>query len=326
MNLSRALSPLAGSLLLVAITVPAFADPAPTPGLGTASANLANAERESEGSVLKAKGDALFRARNYVDAVAVYEQAYAASADPRVLYNQARALQALGRYGDALGVLTRFTDAAPPDLAAQLSGLDALLADLRARVCEVVVHVNEPGAQVIFRDRVLGLTPLSGPLLLEAGQGSLRVVKDGYFAFAREVTLRGGGSASFDVTLGSTERHARLVARSHVQGALISVDGRKLAQAPIETMLLPGAHRILAHREGFADASTQVIVDAGQSRVIDLDPIEQHPLLEKWWFWTGVGVVAAAGGTAAVLIARDHRAASDGNFSPSAISAPLGRF
>jgi len=326
MTLSRALSPLVTCLLIAAIATPALAaDPAPSSALG-ATPNPANTEHESEGALLKAKGDALFRARNYLDAVAVYEQAYAASADPRVLYNQARALQALGRYGDALGVLTRFTNAAPPDLAAQLNGLDALLADLRARVCEVVVHVNEPGARVTFKDRVLGITPLSGPLLLEAGQGSLRVVKDGYFAFTREVTLRGGGSASFDVTLGSTERHARLVARSHVQGALISVDGRKLAQAPIETMLLPGPHRILAHREGYADASTQVIVDAGQSRVIDLDPIEQHPLLAQWWFWTGVGVVAAAGSTAAVLIARDHRAASDGNFSPSAISAPLGRF
>jgi hypothetical protein len=154
----------------------------------------------------------------------------------------------------------------------------------------------------------------------------LRVVKDGYFAFTREVTLRAGGSASFDVTLGSIHREARLVIKSRVPGALISIDERSQAHAPTEALLSPGTHRIVAHRDGFTDASTQIIVDAGQNRVIDLDPIEQHPLLKQWWFWTGVGVVVAAGTTAAVLIARDHRAPSDGNFSPDAISAPLGRF
>jgi hypothetical protein len=258
--------------------------------------------------------------------VAAYREAEAAYPDPRVLYNEARALQALGRDGEALSVLTRFYNAAAPELKAQVFGLDTLMADLRSRVSEVVVHVNEAGAQVSFRDHVLGVTPLAGPALLEAGQGTLRVVKDGYFAFSREVTLRGGGSASFDVTLGSIQRQARLIIKSRVAGALISIDEQRQAQAPAEALLLPGTHRIVAHREGFADASTQIIVDAGQNRVIDLEPLEQHPLLKQWWFWTGVGVVTAAGTTAAVLIARDHRAPSDGDFSPSAISAPLGRF
>jgi tetratricopeptide (TPR) repeat protein len=313
--------------LIALLGAPAFAADLPeaTAALPTESAK-ANASAEAASAALKAQGDALFRARNYVDALAAYEQAAQAFPDPRVLYNEARALQALGRNGEALSALTRFASVAPPELKAQLNGLETLMADLRSRVSEVVVRVNEPGAQVIFRDHVLGVTPLSGPLLLEAGQGSLRVVKDGYFSFAREVTLRGGGSASFDVTLGSVQRQARLVIKSRVPGALISIDDQRLAQAPTEALLLPGTHRVLAHREGYADASTQIIVDAGQNRVIDLEPIEQHPILKQWWFWTGVGIVTAAGTTAAVLIARDHRAASDGDFSPSAISAPLGRF
>lgn len=302
------------SCLIVALAAPALAADAiePTPS--------------SEGASLKAQGDALFRARNYVDAISAYEKAYAAAPDARVLYNHARALQALGRNGEALTVLNRFASAAPDDLKAQLAGLDVLQAELRSRVCEVTLVANEAGAQVIFRDQVLGVTPLPGPLLLEAGQGSLRVVKDGHFPFQREVNLRGGGSASFDVTLGSTERQARIVVKSNVQGALVSIDGKRLAQAPAEALLLPGTHQLLAHRDGFSDASTQIIVDAGQNRSVTLDPIEQHPLLKQWWFWTGVGVVAAAGTTAAVLIASNHRDPSDGNFSPSAVGAPLGRF
>ena len=303
------------SLLITSLVAPAWAADSRAPSAG-----------QAETAALKTKGDALFRTRNYVEAVAAYEQAEAASVEPRVLYNHARALQALGRNGEALAVLTLFSNIAPPELKAEVSGLPALLAELRSHVCEVSVRVNEPGAHITFRAQILGSTPLAGPLLLEAGQGTLRVEKDGFFAFTRAITLRGGGSATFDVTLGSKERNARLVIKSPIAGSLISIDGRRLAQAPAEALLSPGTHRILAHREGYADASTQVIVDAGQNRVITLAPLEQHPLLKQWWFWTGVGVVAAAGTTAAVLIARDHRAASDGDFSPSAISAPLGRF
>jgi hypothetical protein len=304
---------LVAALLIATHSLPVLAIDAPAPAAAPAS----------DSAELKAKGDALFRARNYTEAIAAYEQAYAATHDARVLYNQARALQALGRHGEALLALNRFVSEAPPDLKAQLTGLDGLQADLRSRVTEVTVSANEPGAQVIFRDQVIGVTPLTGPLLLEAGAGKLRVVKDGFFPYVRDLTLRGGGTATFDVTLGSTERHARLLVKSRVQGALVSIDGRKLAQAPAEALLLPGTHQVLARRDGFADASTQVIVDAGQNRTIELNPVEQHPLLKQWWFWAGVGVVVAAGTTTAIVIARQHRADSDGNFSPSAVGAPL---
>jgi hypothetical protein len=309
--------------LIGALAAPAFAaEPTAVPS----SAAAETTSRAADAATLKAKGDSLFRARSYLDAVAAYEQAYQASPDPRVLYNEARALQALGRNVEALAALTRFATEAPPDLKAKVSGLDTLFADLRSHVSEVVVRANEPGAKVVFREQVLGVTPLPGPVLVEAGLGSLRLAKDGYFPFERQVSLRGGGNASFDVTLGSIQRQARLVVKSRVLGALISIDGRRQAQAPSEAMLLPGTHRIVAHHDGYADASAQIIVDAGQNRAIDLEPIEQHPLLQQWWFWTGVGVVLAAGTTAAVIIARDHRKASDGDFSPSAISAPLARF
>jgi len=128
------------------------------------------------------------------------------------------------------------------------------------------------------------------------------------------------------VTLSSTERNAKVSVASHVQGVMVSVDGRQVGHAPTEAMLAPGTHRIVAHRAGFSDASTQIIVQAGQSRTVTLDPIEQRPLLGQWWFWTAVGVVAAAGTTTAVIVARDRPQASSGNFNPSAIGAPLVRF
>lgn len=320
--------------LVACLTVPALGAPPSRPNLNQPSPPPSGAAAEPQGdgtveaqeSALKASGDAAFLARDYVAALRAYEQAYSLYPDARVLYNEARALQALGRNGEALRMLVQFASTADAGLRARVAGLDELRAQLRARVTEFTITVNEADAQVMFGTQVLGTTPLPGPVLLEAGQGTLRIVKGGYFSFERQVTLRGGGSETFDVTLSSMERNAKLIVASHVQGATVSIDGQPLAHAPTEAMLAPGTHQIIAHRRGFADASTQIIVQAGQRRTVTLDPIEQHPLLEQWWFWTAVGVVAAAGTTSAVLIARNHRDTSDGDFSPSAIGAPLVKF
>ncbi len=326
--------PWLATTLIACFTVPALAAPAassrkkakpePTPTVAEPVDTPPSAEaREQE---LKATGDAAFLARDYVAAVRAYEAAYALYPDARVLYNQARSLQALGRNGEALTALNRFADEADTSLKARVSGLDELRAQLRARVTEVTVRVNEPGAEVMFGKQLLGTTPLPGPVLLEAGPVTLRIVKEGFFAFERQLTLPGGGGETFDVTLSSTERNDKVSIASHVKGALVSIDGRQVGHAPTEAMLPPGTHRVVAHRTGFADASTQVIVRAGETRAVTLDPIEEHSLLGQWWFWTAVGVVAAAGTTTAVLIATDRPQNSNGDFNPSSIGAPLIRY
>src|SRR5690606_6324474 len=86
---------------------------APREGSATAAA-ISAAERR--GRSLKEEGDAQFRARQYLDAVATYDRGYAAHPDVRVLYNKGRALEALRRYAEALSTLRRFEGAASPEL------------------------------------------------------------------------------------------------------------------------------------------------------------------------------------------------------------------
>lgn len=287
------------------------------------AANTADPARQ-QAEALKQKGDALFRERQYVDAVTTYEQAYAAYPDPRVLYNKGRALQALGRYGDALQALTRFQQDAPAELRAQLPGLINLIGELRQRVTEVTVRVNVPGSQIMLGTSVVSVSPMSEPLLVNAGKARLRVVQEGYFPFEREVTLQGGGTASFDVTLQSMQRHGKLVVRSNLAGTDISVDGRHIGQAPTEVVLLAGTHEVTARREGYNDASTQVVLEVGQNRALTLDPLEKKKALyQQWWFWGGVGVVAAGAATTVILLTRDN-GETEGNFNPGVISADAG--
>jgi PEGA domain-containing protein len=294
---------------------------ATSPAVLAPSTAAAETQAKAEALALKNQGDALFRQREFGSAIGKYQQSYALFSDARVLFNQARALQALERYSEALQMVQRFADAASPEIKAEVPGLPELQADLRGRVSEVVIHVNQPDAQITFRNQPLEVTGQT-PLSLDAGEGLLRVTKDGFFPYERQITLRGGASASFEVTLGSTLREAQVVVTSRVPGAAVSIDGKPLAQAPTEAFLLPGTHRIVAHREGYSDASTQVILVAGQRRELELTPLEQHPLLAQWWFWAGAAVVIAAGVTTTVLLTRPHEG-TNGDFSPSIVSGPL---
>lgn len=329
-------------LIIVAVlqgSSPAWADSSNAPDEAAPSKETASSEetpaadsieapasRRQQVQALKAKADSLFRAREYVAALAVYDEAYALLPDARLLYNKGRAFQALGRYGEALEALLQFERQASPELMEQVQGLQTLVDDLRQRVCELHVAVNVPGAEVTLGTEVLGTSPLPVALYVNAGQYRLRVEKDGYFGIERRVTLNGGGVASYEVSLETKAQHAKLIIQSRVPGASVQIDGRPIGQAPTEAVLPPGAHTILARRKDYTDASTQVVLEAGQLRTITLDPLEQPALYERWWFWGGVGVAAAAAVVTVLVVSSRTNSGTEGDFSPSAISAPLVAF
>jgi hypothetical protein len=275
---------------------------------------------------LKARADALFRAREYGDAVAIYDQAFGLLPDPRLLYNKGRALQALGRHAEALKTLRLFQDQAPAQLREQLTGFEHLLEDLRQRTTEVRVVVNVAGATVTIGSQLLGSSPLGDTQLVNAGKARLRVEKDGHFPVEREVTLEGGASATFEVVLESKERHAKLIVRSAVPGTSIRVGEQEIGFAPTEVVLEPGSHKVLARRRDYQDATTQVVLEAGQQRTIVLDPLRDAAFYERWWFWGAVGVVTTAAVVTVIAVSNRPSRETEGDFSPSAISAPLVAF
>ena len=281
---------------------------------------------KAEAEEAKTRGDARFRERKYAEAIAAYDESYRIHPDARVLYNKGRAFEALGEHGAALESLLAFQREASAELRARVEGLDSLISAQRQRVCELSVVVDVEGAEVRLGDRILGTAPLAEKILVNAGSTKLVVRKEGYFTSSRDVALPGGGVASFDVTLKSKATNAKLSIASSVIGTLVSVDGRPLGNAPTEIVLAPGTHAVLARHEGHHDASMQVVLVAGQDRSIVLDPEEKkRALYQEWWFWGGVGVVLA-GAAAAAFVLSNQPEPSDGDFSPSAISAPLVRY
>jgi hypothetical protein len=298
----RALFVLLALLALVTFTLPARA-------------------QDARAAELKKKADQLFDDKRYEEAVAAYDEAYAAHANAAVLFNRGRALQFLARYPAALDSIQRFSREAPPDVRARVPGLAALLADLEAHVSTLTIHCEVTGARVLLGGKQIGECPMAAPIQVNAGPQTLEAFAEGYVPFRREIPLAGGAKENVDIVLVQRDAVAILSVTSSVSSTRISVDGTAIGVAPAEAKLPPGEHQVAVDREGYDQASTRVVLRAGERKEISLDPIPKKSgsVLGAWWFWTGVGVVVAAGVTATVIAVSTEKSAPSGNFSPGTV-------
>ncbi|EYF08807.1 PEGA domain-containing protein [Chondromyces apiculatus] len=305
---ARRLRSIALTAALVAGAAPlAHADTGPAAGPARSAAQL------------KQAGDDHMRGKRYEDALGDYDAAYAITADPVLLYNRGRALQFLARHPEALAALRRFEAEAPRAVRARVPGLAALVAEVRSRVAMVRIDCDVAGARVLIAKRQIGVTSLGDPFPVNAGKVSVEVLADGYMPFQREVELRGDEALNVieaDLTPKSTQ--GRLLVRSDVAGARVTIDGRAVGAAPAEASLQAGRHAVEVAAEGHDTASTQVVVGAGERREISVDPVKRPPLYARWWFWTAVGVVAA-GTVVTYVVTTTEGPPPTGSFSPGVI-------
>jgi hypothetical protein len=274
---------------------------------------------------LKRQGDAAMDALRYAEALSAYQEAYALSREPALLYNKGRALQALDRYPEALAELERFSKEAPTELRARVPRLDELIAEVRGRVATVSIVCEVSGARVLVRDKHVGMTPLGGPLKLTSGDAVVEVSAEGYEPFRRRLKLPGGGSLQIVAQLQSKENTGTLLVRSPTEGARVAVDGKPVGQVPAEALLPAGSHTVLVSRDGFEDSETSVVIQPGGRREIEVTLSSGGPITSKWWFWTGVGVVVA-GGVAVTWALLTERSPDQGDIAPGRVSAPIIRF
>ncbi len=141
---------------------------------------------------LKKRGDAAMQDLHYREALESYDLAYAITHDPAILYNRARALQALGNYPTALDAIEEFVRVAPDELKQRVPKLADLVADIRDHVGLVVVESPVAGSTVSVQGGVMGTTPLPAPLRISAGTAMITVEARGYVTFRKEVNVVGG--------------------------------------------------------------------------------------------------------------------------------------
>lgn len=261
----------------------------------------------------KGRGDDALVSGRPAEALAAYKEAYAARPDPAIVYNIGRAHQALRDYPAALVALEKFETVAPPEVRARVPGLPTLLADVRKRVSMVAVSSDVVGATVRLDGRVLGTTPLPGPLRVNAGApATLIVEKEGFFPFQRVATLQGGAVETFDAKLTSKQSAGIVTIRSPNAGARIAVDGKPEGTVPSDIVMTPGSHQLELSLGGYRPARNTVAVAAGERMTVDLTLSAEAPITKKWWFWTGIALVAA-GATVTIIALTTERDPDNGN-------------
>ncbi len=262
----------------------------------------------------KLEGDRAMDALRYADALTAYNEAYTLNPEPALLYNLGRTLEALDRLPEAIEKLELFRSSAPLELLAKVPGLKDRTANIQKRISQLTIKVNVEGARILVRDAVAGKSPLERPLVLKAGKASVLIEADGYFTYQTNVELPGGGGYVLDAQMASKEKVGRLVVRAPKTNVSVSLDGRSVGQAPLETLTEPGSHKILARHPNHSDYSTTVIVKAGEERTV-MVTLGAPPLYKRWWFWPTIGAVVV-GGTVATILAVVEKEPGKGDIAP----------
>lgn len=304
----------AATLLAAQVSVPLSAAP-------SAPSKVSPAD---QAAALKKEGDQAMMELRYEDALDAYGRSYALVANPALHYNRGRALEALGRYAEALDAYDAFEADASPELRAKVPALAAHVKDLKKRVAHLTLKIAPSGARIVLRSVVLGSAPLAGPVRVNAGKGVLEVTADGYLPYKKEVELPGGESVVLDVALEAKSAGGVLVVHSDPT-ASVSVDGTAMGTTPMEAPVSPGSHTITLSRSGYATRTTTVVVNGGEKKQLSLSLDAESGITSKWWFWTGIGVVVV-GATAVTVGMLTSRDAGKGDIDPGRISAPLVSF
>ena len=290
----------------LAVGSPALAQPA-------TSANAKDA------AVLKKQGDDAMLTLRYQDALTFYEQAYEMTKDPALHYNRGRALEALGRFPEALHMLEAFTKEASPELLARVPKLDELLAQIRGRVAVLSVQVDVPDASVQLGAAVIGDAPLVDKEV-NAGPGRLEISADGYEPLVMNVDLKGGKKTDLKLQLVPRDKQGTLIVRTSVAGADVTVDGAPRGHAPAELRLAPGTHTIELEHGGYETEERNVVMATGDRKVVDITLREAPAVYEQWWFWTIIGGSVAAGTAVGVGYAlTTEKAPGSGTIDPGQI-------
>jgi tetratricopeptide (TPR) repeat protein len=123
------------------------------------------------------EGVAYFDRKEYEKARAAFLQAYALKKHPAVLLNLAQSELRSGHERDAAMHFSQYLREATDASAAERDVAQAGLASARAALIEVVVSVDEPGAEIFVDGTAEGSSPLSDPLFLEPGSHSIEAKK-----------------------------------------------------------------------------------------------------------------------------------------------------
>jgi hypothetical protein len=294
---------------------------APAPAFAQSATDRARAAE------LKKRGDDAMDLLKPEEAIKAYEEAYAITGDPAILYGKGRAYGVMGRFPEALADLEAFERKAPPDLRAKVPQLASLIVEMRSKTATLSLRGSVAGARVMLNDRVVGHVGADGTLrvVVNSGRGKLEVTKENFVAFKRDLDLPSAGTASFEAALSPQRSAGVLVVHVNPRDSVVFVDGRAVGAPPVEVPVSAGPHAVRVTADGYSDMETRAVVDTASRKELALD-LRKKSVFEAWWFWTTIAAVAVAGGVVIGYAVTTEREASTGDIQPGRVRGPLVTF
>lgn len=243
-------------------------------------------------------------------AAELFERSLELRESQAALFNLGLAYKRLGRSAKAVETLRKFLErTAPGEPGSKRAEL--LVEQLEQRVARVTLEIVGTPEIVAVDGEAVDLTDGVHDLTLDPGPHVLRVERAGFAPDVRRVTL--AAKSHIQVVLDAS-RHAdpaRLVVAADRATAEILLDHLPIGRGRFDGPVSAGAHWLEVTDEGFMPARRRLTLAPGTTEHVDVTllEIEEETVAGKWWFWTSLGVAAAAvaGGAAVAVIATRPR-------------------
>jgi hypothetical protein len=205
-----------------------------------------------EGRILYEDGDA-------AGALVKFEQAYAASKDPRLLWNEAVCEKSQRHYANVRALLARYLQDGGDRLTSADRKEAAELADaIEPFTVAITLRVSEPDALVLIDGRAVGTTPLAAPVVVDIGVRRIEVRKGGFRAWDQAITLGEKRTAALDVALARAEGRLEVSAPPF---AAVTVDDRPVGVGSVALTLPVGGHVLRVTQRGRRPYQTEVVIE-----------------------------------------------------------------
>jgi len=176
------------------------------------------------------------------------------------------------------------------------------------------------GAQVYVDDRIVGSVPLPEPIELSPGKHTLKLSKRGFADYFETIEVP-ASSKPFVLEIDLIPISGILVLQAQPPNARVLVDGTFVGQTPFDGDVDSGSREVQLDSPCYLPWKKLLHIDAGERYAFDVvlepDPAAA-PVYERWWFWTGVGVLVL-GGAATTWALLDEPEAAAGPRYPQVI-------
>ncbi len=193
------------------------------------------------------------------------------------LENAAVCLRQLKRYADALDMyndlLQQFGKSLPPG---KLKMVKSAIAKLQGDVGYIKLSADQPGSNVVVDGQERGKAPLSKPLVVNAGTHTVRVSKEGFETYEKQVLVAGRQTKAVVAHLTALRATGTLTIREASGEKLdVVVDGAVVGKTPWSGALAVGTHTVfLRGKKDVGTAPSSAVVKKDSSTALTLRAVK----------------------------------------------------